>query len=81
MRRIFIDLEMNMIPKRNWGQARQLRREIIEIGAVMLDESNAETASFKRFVKPQFAEKIAELKAAGVTPKDPVVQELLAQGL
>ena len=59
MRRIFFDLEMNMIPKRNWGQARQLRREIIEIGAVMLDESNAETASFKRFVKPQFAERIA----------------------
>ena len=30
---------------------------------------------------PQFAEKIAELKAAGVTPIDPVVQELLAKGL
>ena len=30
---------------------------------------------------PQFADKIAELKAAGVTVKDPVVQELLAQGL
>jgi 6-phospho-beta-glucosidase len=30
---------------------------------------------------PQFADKIAELKAAGVTPVDPVVQELLAKGL
>ena len=30
---------------------------------------------------PQFAEKIAELKAAGVYPKDKVVQDLLAEGL
>jgi len=30
---------------------------------------------------PQFADKIAELKAAGVAPKDPVVQDLLAKGL
>ena len=30
---------------------------------------------------PQFADKIAELKAAGVYPKDPVVQDLLANGL
>ena len=30
---------------------------------------------------PQFADKIAELKAAGVTIKDPVVADLVAQGL
>lgn len=30
---------------------------------------------------PQFAAKIAELKAAGVEPKDPVVRDLLAKGL
>ncbi len=30
---------------------------------------------------PQFADKIAELKAAGVYPKDPVVQDLLKNGL
>ncbi|HAM30697.1 MAG TPA: 6-phospho-beta-glucosidase, partial [Erysipelotrichaceae bacterium] len=30
---------------------------------------------------PQFADKIAELEAAGVTIKDPVVRELCEQGL
>jgi 6-phospho-beta-glucosidase len=30
---------------------------------------------------PQFADKIAELKAAGVYPKDKVVQDLMAEGL
>ena len=30
---------------------------------------------------PQFADKIAELEAAGVTVKDPVVQDLIVQGL
>jgi 6-phospho-beta-glucosidase len=30
---------------------------------------------------PQFADKIAELKAKGVMPKDPVVRDLMAQGL
>ena len=30
---------------------------------------------------PQFADKIAELEAAGVTVKDPIVQDLIAQGL
>ena len=30
---------------------------------------------------PQFADKIAELKAKGVMPKDPVVLDLMAQGL
>ena len=30
---------------------------------------------------PQFTEKIAELKAAGVTIKDPVVADLCARGL
>ena len=30
---------------------------------------------------PQFADKIAELKAAGVTIKDDVVRDLCAQGL
>jgi 6-phospho-beta-glucosidase len=29
---------------------------------------------------PQFADKIAELKAAGVYPKDEVVQDLLKNG-
>ena len=30
---------------------------------------------------PQFADKIAELKAAGIAPSDPVVRDLLARGL
>ena len=30
---------------------------------------------------PQFADKITELKAAGVKPSDPVVLELMEQGL
>ena len=53
MRRIFVDLEMQPIYDRKIRPI--CRCEIIEIGAVMLDESDVEIASFRQYVKPQFA--------------------------
>ena len=52
MKRIFVDLEMNPVPREHRAGLTELRHEVIEIGAVTLDEANAEAASFKRFVRP-----------------------------
>ncbi len=53
MRRIFVDLEMQPIHDRKIRPI--CRSEIIEIGAVMLDEKNVEISSFRQYVKPQYA--------------------------
>lgn len=45
MKKIFVDLEMN--PIRDKAARRICRSETIEIGAIMLDESNQEISSFK----------------------------------
>lgn len=53
MKHIVVDLEMNPIkqnsPARAFGS-----NEIIEIGAVMLDDNLTEVSSFRSYVKPQF---------------------------
>ena len=51
----------------------------VEHGAVAQTVLNELLVAHEKYL-PQFADKIAELKAAGVYPKDPVVQDLLAQG-
>lgn len=56
---VFVDFEMSMIGKEHKEQRRICRQEIIEIGAVMLDESLSEVSSFKRYVKPQYARHIS----------------------
>ena len=55
MRTIFLDLEMNGVP---WKIRKRcgLRMEIIEIGAVMLNDENEETGCFREFVKPQLSD-------------------------
>ena len=58
MRKIFVDLEMCPIPKKYAAEKEICRLEIIEIGAVMLDEEGKETASFKEYVKPAYAAEI-----------------------
>ena len=58
MNRIFIDLEMNGIPEEQEEARRICSTEVIEIGAVMLDENNREIRSFRRFVKPVYSEEI-----------------------
>ena len=58
MNRIFIDLEMNGIPEEREAERAICSTEVIEIGAVMLDENNRENRSFCRFVKPIYSEEI-----------------------
>ncbi len=57
MKHIVIDLEMNPIDKHD--QARIIcKDEIIEIGAVMLDDLLHEISSFRTYVKPEHNDKI-----------------------
>ena len=69
MKYIFVDFEMNPIEGK-FKEIRQLcRQEIIEIGAVMLDESYQEVDSFKQYVKPAFSSEITKKYArlTGIT--------------
>lgn len=54
MMHIFIDCEMNEIDKSYREQRMICKREIIEIGAVKLDDTGQEIDSFTQYVKPQF---------------------------
>ena len=60
MKLIFVDFEMNPISK----ERRQIRKicpgEIIEIGAVKLDEQAQEISSFKEYVLPKYATEMDE---------------------
>lgn len=58
MRYVFVDFEMNPIAASYKNEKKICGSEIIEIGAVMLDESFKEISSFKRLVKPQFNDQI-----------------------
>ncbi len=51
---IVMDFEMNPVSKKNREVRKQLRREVIEIGAVRLDESFRVIDKFRCYVKPQF---------------------------
>lgn len=69
MKYIFVDFEMNPIEGK-YKEIRQLcRQEIIEIGAVMLDESYQEVDSFKQYVRPAFSSEITKKYATltGIT--------------
>ncbi len=67
MRYVVVDLEMNEINKKS--EARSIcRNEVIEIGAVMLDEGMNEVGCFKTYVKPEYngiSNKISKL--TGIT--------------
>lgn len=54
VRRIVIDLEMNPVSKGLKTVRANLSREIIEIGASMIDEQNKIVDEFHCFVKPDF---------------------------
>lgn len=56
MKTIFVDFEMNeILPK--FKEARCVcKNEIIEVGAVILDESLIEISSFRQYVKPEYNE-------------------------
>ena len=58
MHKIFIDLEMHPVARAYSEPFKMLKKETIEIGAVMLDEQLREIASFKEYVRPSYSDKI-----------------------
>ena len=54
MRRIFIDLEMNPVSGEYADFRKQCRSEVIEIGAVIMDEQMHITDQFREYVKPEY---------------------------
>ena len=58
MKHIVIDLEMNSLAKAYKQEKILCGMEVIEIGAVVLDEQYQEIGSFKTLVKPQYNDEI-----------------------
>lgn len=58
MKHIVVDFEMNPISKINRQKDQLCRTEIIQIGAVVLDENMNEIGHFMTLVKPQLNDKI-----------------------
>ena len=71
MKHIVVDLEMNEISRKYREKKAICKMEIIEIGAVLLDENYTEIGHFKTLVKPQFNEEIEPLfeRITGITTK------------
>ena len=58
MNRIFIDLEMNSV-SREYKEARICSRwEVIEFGAVCLNDENRETGRFHSYVRPEYNHRV-----------------------
>ena len=60
MKYIFVDFEMLNIDKKHKAQKRICKQEIIEIGAVMFDENYNEISSFKKYIKPEFSDRVSK---------------------
>ena len=72
MNKVFVDLEMHPIPH-SFNEERQIcTQEIIQIGAVMLDDQNNEISSFCEIVRPKYVTKIYSKfqKLTGITTQD-----------
>ena len=69
MKYIIIDLEMNPLAKEYHEERKVCRNEVIQIGAVALDENYQEIGCFKTLVKPQFNDSIIRRieKLTGIT--------------
>lgn len=59
MNHVFLDLEMHPINKKYRYERSICSREIIEIGAVMLNHNNQEIADYKAFVKPDYSDSVS----------------------
>ena len=85
MRYVVVDLEMNKLDNQYTEEKKICNQEIIEIGAVMLDNGHQEISRFKTYVKPQYSEKIRDVitKITGITTKmvkdAPVFEEAVKQ--
>ena len=55
MIKIFLDFEMNRVSKDFPEVKKKCGFEIIQIGAVMLDEDNREISGFNEFVHPDYS--------------------------
>ncbi len=58
MKHIFIDFEMNPISKLHKEERKICKNEIIEIGAVILDENFVEFKQYSQYVKPMYNERV-----------------------
>ena len=58
MHHIFVDFEMNHIAGEYQEERTFSKMEIVEIGAVMLDDQYQEISSFRSYVRPEFNDKI-----------------------
>lgn len=85
MKHIVIDLEMNALDKKYKDEKIICGREIIQIGAVLLDEQYQEIGYFNTLVKPQYNERIERKfeKLTGITTEKvqnaPVFAEAMEQ--
>lgn len=72
MQHIFLDFEMNQAPRRgNEEVPTPLLHEIVEIGAVKLDENYVQVGKYSAYVKPQrFPISAVCTKVTGITDKD-----------
>ena len=82
MRHIVVDLEINSISKRE-RSSDQCRGELIEIGAVMLDDDMNEIFEYKSFVHPEYRDRIAPRikRLTGITNKDIVGAPIFCDAL
>lgn len=55
MYHIFVDLEMQEIERKNKALSKGLKQEVIEFGAVVMDDNMQQVGSFKSYVKPAFS--------------------------
>lgn len=71
MNYVVVDFEMNRIPKRHANVCKGLKNEIIEIGAVRLNENLEITDRFDIYVMPQFNRRITPIVTdiTGITMK------------
>lgn len=60
MKRIFMDLEMNPVSGIHKEARSICSREVIEIGAVMLDDRNKEISRFQCYVRPEYCNGITK---------------------
>lgn len=69
MNYVFVDFEMDSVLREYKAERKICRMEIIEIGAVMLNESFEEISSFKRYVKPKYSEHVSSkiVELTGIT--------------
>lgn len=72
MKYVFVDFEMNPIANYNKLERKVCKSEIIQIGAVMLDEEHNEISHFNQYVLPQFNKEITSkcTKLTGITIKE-----------